>query len=137
MQMKGEMDRNVMIYIDSYDNSVPVGRFQILSDPDAQFFHGLCQLLLGINRCFDQNNFPQSFSQLRTFQNPRKQDTSSLLSTQKPGGLATFSVRILFRQNASWQGMVTWVEGKQQEYFRSVLELIVLMDNALGFIEKT
>ena len=135
--MKGEMDRNVMIYIDSYDNSVPVGRFQILSDPDAQFFHGLCQLLLGINRCFDQNNFPQSFSQLRTFQNPRKQDTSSLLSTQKPGGLATFSVRILFRQNASWQGMVTWVEGKQQEYFRSVLELIVLMDNALGFIEKT
>ena len=134
--MKGEMDRNVMIYIDSYDNSVPVGRFQILSDPDAQFFHGLCQLLLGINRCFDQNNFPQSFSQLRTFQNPRKQDTSSLLSTQKPGGLATFSVRILFRQNASWQGMVTWVEGKQQEYFRSVLELIVLMDNALGFTEK-
>ena len=28
------------------------------------------------------------------------------------------------------------LEGKQEEYFRSVLELIVLMDNALGYSEK-
>ena len=45
--------------------------------------------------------------------------------------MATFAVRVLFRQNASWQGEVTWLEGKREESFRSVLELILLMDGAL------
>ena len=44
----------------------------------------------------------------------------------------TFAVRILFRQNASWQGSVTWLEGNREESFRSVLELIFLMDSALS-----
>ncbi|MBQ6876068.1 MAG: hypothetical protein IJN46_07520 [Lachnospiraceae bacterium] len=45
---------------------------------------------------------------------------------------ATFSVQILFRQNASWQGSVLWVERKIEESFRSVLELLLLIDNALS-----
>ena len=131
--MKGELNRTVMICVDSYENNIPSGRFHIASEQDMQPFHGLCQLLVGINRYLDQEKFPQSFSELRTFQNPRQQQNPVTLSGQKPGDIATFSVRILFRQNASWQGAITWVEGKQQEYFRSVLELIILMDNALGY----
>ena len=132
-QMKGEMHRTVMICVDSYDDRIPSGRFHIASDQDAQSFRGLCQLLTGINQYLDREKFPQSFSELRNFQNPSLRETGLPSSNLKPGKLATFSVRILFRQNASWQGMVTWVEGKQVEYFRSVLELIVLMDNAMGF----
>ena len=40
-------------------------------------------------------------------------------------------MRILFRQNASWQGSVTWLEGGRDESFRSVLELLLLMHSAL------
>lgn len=40
-------------------------------------------------------------------------------------------MRILFRQNASWQGSVLWREGGQEERFRSALELVLLMDSAL------
>jgi hypothetical protein len=40
-------------------------------------------------------------------------------------------VRVLFRQNASWQGSVTWMEGRQEESFRSALELLLLMKSAL------
>ena len=40
-------------------------------------------------------------------------------------------VRILFRQNASWQGTVLWSEGSQEERFRSALELALLLDSAL------
>ena len=47
------------------------------------------------------------------------------------GNLATFAVRIMFRRNSSWQGSVTWMEGDQQENFRSVLELLLLIDSAL------
>ena len=49
------------------------------------------------------------------------------------GELATFAVRVLFRQNTSWQGSITWCEGKREEPFRSVLELILLMSTALEY----
>jgi hypothetical protein len=40
---------------------------------------------------------------------------------------------VLFRQNASWQGSITWMEGKQEQSFRSALELIFLMNSALEY----
>ena len=132
--MKGELNRTVMIYVDSYDRKIPVGRFHIASEREIQTFHGLVQLLMKINRSLDRENFPQSFSELRKFQMPSRESVSqSQQLKQKQGETATFSLRILFRQNASWQGSVTWVEGNQEEYFRSVLELISLMDDALGY----
>lgn len=46
-------------------------------------------------------------------------------------GDANFSVRIHFRQNASYQGEIYWVERKQKINFRSLLELILLMQEAM------
>ena len=43
----------------------------------------------------------------------------------------TFVVQILNTQNATWQGTVTWTDGRRTESFRSALELIRLMDSAL------
>ncbi|MBR5319181.1 MAG: hypothetical protein IKU46_06265 [Peptococcaceae bacterium] len=45
--------------------------------------------------------------------------------------IATFKVKVLFRQSASWQGKLIWIEGKQEIAFRSALELVKLMDSAL------
>ena len=135
--MKGEYNRTVMIYVDSYENKVPAGRFHIASNREAHSFSSLSQLLLEINRDFDRENFPQSFSELRKFHTPSKQpDSVFSFVTQEKGETATFLVRILFRQNASWQGTITWIEGNQEESFRSVLELIVLLDNALEYACK-
>ncbi|MBQ3122632.1 MAG: hypothetical protein IJC14_00585 [Firmicutes bacterium] len=50
---------------------------------------------------------------------------------KKSGKLATFNIKILFRQNASWQGLCGWLEGKQEQSFRSVLELFFLLHSAL------
>jgi hypothetical protein len=123
-----------MIYVDSYSNHVPIGRFQIASTQEELSFHGLTQLLIGINDSLNQENFPQAFTQLRKFQNPRSQTPVICERLTAPSGLiATFSIRILFRQHSSWQGTISWLEGKQEECFRSVLELIVLLDNALGY----
>ena len=47
------------------------------------------------------------------------------------GNAATFEMRILFRQHASWQGELLWLEKNTRQYFRSVLELITLLDSAL------
>jgi hypothetical protein len=48
------------------------------------------------------------------------------------GKVATFATKVLFRQNASWQGSVSWVEGQREEAFRSVLELLFLIDSAIS-----
>ena len=48
------------------------------------------------------------------------------------GEKGTFLVKILYRQNNSWQGEVTWAETNEREYFRSALELIRLIDSALN-----
>lgn len=43
----------------------------------------------------------------------------------------TFVVQILDSQNATWQGTVTWTEGKRSRPFRSALELLKLIDSSL------
>lgn len=46
-------------------------------------------------------------------------------------GKSTFIVQIQFCQNSSWQGTVAWTEQKKEQRFRSALELIRLIDEAL------
>ena len=135
--MKGELNRIVRIYVDSCDGGIPSGYFHIASSEEATPFHGLCQLIIAINNALDQENFPQSFHELRKFHFPsRPSDKAAASLIHRSGKIATFSMRILFRQNASWQGSLNWVEGQQEEYFRSVLELMVLLDNALGYTKE-
>ena len=44
----------------------------------------------------------------------------------------TVKVSILpSRQHTSWQGVITWMEERMEQSFRSVMELILLMDSAL------
>lgn len=50
---------------------------------------------------------------------------------QSTGEKETFVVRILNTQNATWQGTVTWTDGRRTESFRSALELIRLIDSTL------
>ena len=50
---------------------------------------------------------------------------------EQKGEKATFVVHVMYRQNATWQGSVTWAEKNQTANFRSALELIRLMDSAV------
>lgn len=76
---------------------------------------------------------PQSFTASRSFVKPGRESAGSDQDELcRQGKLATFSLRVIFRQNASWQGAVSWLEGGREENFRSALELVFLMDSALG-----
>lgn len=44
---------------------------------------------------------------------------------------SSFLVRVRYRQNASWQGMIQWLDGKKTRNFRSFLEMVLLMQEAL------
>ena len=43
----------------------------------------------------------------------------------------TFVVEIVDHQKYTWQGQVHWIQGNRKVSFRSVLELLHLMDSAM------
>ena len=43
----------------------------------------------------------------------------------------TFEISVKFMQNSTWQGQIHWVEKNQKQSFRSALEMLKLMDEAL------
>ncbi|MBC3517149.1 hypothetical protein H8K20_12185 [Neobittarella massiliensis] len=57
--------------------------------------------------------------------------------TKHRGDKETFVVQIQYRQNATWQGKVTWADKDETKSFRSALELIKLIDSALDESEST
>ena len=49
----------------------------------------------------------------------------------------TFVVEIQDTQSQSWQGSVEWVQGQKKQSFRSVMELLRLMDSTVSEEEIT
>lgn len=46
-------------------------------------------------------------------------------------GIATLRIRVLFQENHSWQGLLVWEDQRKEASFRSVWELIQLLDEIL------
>ena len=131
-RMYGNAYRQTVVCVDSYENGVPAGRFYNPFFPEGKTFSSLTQFLIGMENALDEMNFPQPFAAVRSFAAPADPWPERRVEEEKrEGKVATFALRILFRQNASWQGSVTWLEGEAEQSFRSVLELILLMDSAL------
>ena len=106
-------------------------------------FHDTTQFLIRTEELLDRWTAPRLTGPLRVFnkrKGKRKMDTTmqQLPPSQsrhpgKPTGeRGTFLVKILFRQNNSWQGEVIWAETNERRRFRSALELIKLIDSAVG-----
>ena len=130
----GNAYRQTVVCVDTYRDGIPTGRFYNPYFPEGKAFSSLTRFLTGMEDALDEMQFPQSFAAVRTFLVPgeREQAPPPGAECVRSGALATFAVRILFRQNASWQGSITWLEGEVEQSFRSVLELILLMDSALA-----
>ncbi len=124
--------RTTTLCVDSYENGVPKGRFYNPFLKGGKAFQSLTQLLLEMDTALDDMDFPKAYTVTRTFAPPCEGGAPFTTVEHQRGRLGTFYVRILFRQNASWQGSVLWVEGRREQSFRSALELIMLLDNALG-----
>lgn len=50
---------------------------------------------------------------------------------QKPIPRASFLIQVQYRNNSSWQGRIVWLDTKKTLVFRSFLELVMLMQEAL------
>ena len=124
-----------IIKITSYNNKTLEGLFFNPFFKTEKVFENLTQLLLLTEELHDNLGFPARSMEKRLVK-PEDTDTSNLTDAGpehlNKEVIATFIINIIFRQNASWQGNLDWVEQNVETSFRSVLELVLLIDNILS-----
>ncbi len=131
-----ECPRTALVCIDAWERGVPLGRLYTPRFPQGIEFYGLTHFLQEMEATLDTMELPTAFSGLRSFGTSSQSPPQLSPAGERTGKLATFSLRVLFRQNVSWQGSVTWLEGRQSQSFRSVLELVLMIRSALDCRES-
>lgn len=120
-------------------DSVVRGRIYGLRLRQPLEFRDMGSLLLQVERLMDSQNFPQAFQRIRSFQKKGPEYPPSILPEdgmtqaqvdEAQGGLSTFLLQVVSRQNATWQGRVTW-PGEEPVEFSSDLELLDLVESRL------
>jgi len=114
--------QKTILCIDSYQNGVLQGR---LYGPDsrARLFDSLSRFLVMMDTMLEEEFLPSYLPDSPSGSIPK-------------GNRATFELQILFCQHSSWQGAILWKEQRRRQNFRSVLELISLLDSALYLPEE-
>lgn len=131
-----------IMHVYSCDHWIVKGSVSHVQSGRSLVFQSMMELILAIQAKLDEIGSPQSATAPRHWSGARpvlasrfrEPPTADSLQgdTMPEAILASFLVRIQFRQNASWQGTLVWVESKESCAFRSLLELITLIAPALN-----
>ncbi len=102
-------------------------------------FRSIIEMVSILEDVYNELDYPQSSVDFRSFQET-VQEKNIYPETDKPsseaGKQSTFVLRVMFRQNASWQGTIKWLETGASQNFRSVLELMKLMRSTVPHATK-
>ena len=132
-RIRGNEYRTTLVCVDGGRSGDFAGRLYNPFWEGGAVFEGTLDFLEKMEDLLDQMQLPQSFTAKRSFGAPEPVHTMPQPPPERrQGQRATFAVRVLFRQNASWQGTVIWQETGREEAFRSVLELLLLMSSAIS-----
>jgi hypothetical protein len=120
------------------------GRVYSCYSREPMAFGNVVQLLRYMESFYNRIQFPEAAVLLRSFENvPQKrretvpeQEVDRACVMGQRGSLATFCVYVQYRQNATWQGVLCWQEQDRDVEFRSALEMIALIDNALLLLKE-
>ena len=131
-----EAFRTSIIAVDSYSSIDFCGKLYNPFYKQCVQIKSFQQLIKELDSLMDEIGCPMSGMEKRSFTKYSYADSRALFLTDKDhaskGKVATFAIRIHYRNNASWQGTVKWLEGDAEECFRSVLELFWLIDSAMS-----
>jgi len=140
---RGNPVARMLVSVDALENGEPQGEFLSIYMSEPEPFSGIIQMVNGMDSYFDRVDYPQAYNAYRTFDGTRQPGSSDKdglrpvsedLFDVKRGTLCTFLIQVLFRQNTDWQGVVTWMEDKKTQRFRSTLEMMKLMQHALDSV---
>ncbi len=151
-----EQSRIFMLRITGTSVGTCTGTIHNLYQERQQTFIGLADAVLKMDAMMDDLGSPQATQESRKFARPgqtsrkggaRQQDRRRQRTQEGPkmvcqywpsasfqsedDNVMVFFVRVRFRQHSSWQGDINWRNDGQKVQFRSVLELLHLLQSAL------
>lgn len=129
----------ILVCVDERAGRDILGRIYYPGEEGPLVFNEIGRLLLAIDRILDELRSPESSTLARSFQKQvkiQKEPQEKAAAQSKRGAIekgekGTFAVQVQYRQHATWQGTVFWVEKNETQQFRSALELLKLIDGAL------
>lgn len=128
----------INICVDEVSEGELSGRMYHCYRRDAWEFSNIVRLVEYAEELFDHIKFPQASTQSRTFM--KKEDTQiekwEYVTTaehirRQRGTRGTFLLQVKYRQNATWQGEVEWIEENRSWKFLSVLELFKIITHVM------
>lgn len=102
-------------------------------------FTSVLELIEILLHLFNHYSYPMEVSPIRTWtinnpetvwRQPKPLDSGSSFHFPEGQPIHTFVVRVLARQNVTWQGQIQWIDMQETRYFRSTLELVSLVYQA-------
>ncbi|MBO5543896.1 MAG: hypothetical protein J5949_04625 [Oscillospiraceae bacterium] len=135
----------VVLCINGSDSGELRGVFYHSYSNEPVPFRGIGQMTLRMEKLYDWLRFPHPGTNNRSFgevppptrqTHERKRIMSDEKLLSKHGDIGTFIVRVQHRQNSSWQGRITWMEEDRTIQFRSVWEMIKLIESAVDQVSE-
>lgn len=128
------------VCIDKFAENEVMGSFYHCFSNEPVVFKTSLGMINSLEKVMDMIDYPQKTTKSRVFKESELNEVSKVKELRKimsepevmknRGEKATFIVEIKYRENATWQGTVKWVEENKEHNFRSALELIKLIDSA-------
>ena len=135
----------VVLCVNRNDSGELSGEFYHSYSETPVPFRGVGQMTLRMEQLYDWLRFPypgcsnRSFGEekkLTRMKHERKRIMADDKLLAKHGDIGTFIVRVQHRQNSSWQGRITWMEEDRTIQFRSVWEMIKLIESAVDTVSE-
>lgn len=140
----GYLHQSLRLCIDGASQGRIWGRVAGMRLSSPMPFTDMNEFIMKMDIIMDQQNFPQSFQRKREFKAGKRSE--NMIESVKPyitgvaataeqvdaleGELATITLRILARRNASWQGHVVMPDGSKAD-FGSELEMLQIISDVL------
>lgn len=133
---------SLRVCVDRLSHHTTAGRAFSRRLVEPMEFEDMNSLFLRLEQLFDRQNFPQAFQRTRVivrdtlWQDTAAADLAEGMSEEtvnaQRGEIATFTILVASRRNATWQGSVDWLDGSEKQTFSSSLELLRLVDAKLN-----
>lgn len=130
-----EAKRHFVIAIDDYKDGKISGVVYHMSHPEALRFESMMDLVWIVETVSDELSWPVSLMKQRNFKKVVPLSRRSVKNTDagkvRRGKLATLKIKLNYRNFASWQGIVAWVDKEETRGFKSFLELVRFMSQMI------
>ena len=137
----GTAETLLYLLADSSEDNGIRGRLYFPVYDEYRHFESLTSMVREMDSYLNTLRLPRKTHDFRSFQSKTAAQqekgrdvivNAKDYKTPESGNKATFVIKIKFRQNATFQGSIQWIDKNKTRNFRSDLEMLKLIDEAIS-----